>query len=186
MFFILTQVKRYTWATQSDSAVLMWCKQTFLCSSACVCVNRSNSQWMCTFCVFRISQEYYFRNELTKEAAMARDMSQHMLECHYLFMRLCCANKKQAFTINPCLYVSLHIPQYVNYTQWAESHHLIYNRYIHVKQSLKAAHATSDANFSSLTHFGVKGTWRHRWWGGELQPHCILILLHTFSCDSAR
>nr|XP_046271228.1 nuclear body protein SP140-like protein isoform X2 [Scatophagus argus] len=61
--------------------------------------------WMCTFCVFKSNQEYYYRDELKMEAALSRQISQHMLECEYLLLYLCSADEEQTFATNPSLYL---------------------------------------------------------------------------------
>ncbi|XP_069005757.1 autoimmune regulator-like isoform X2 [Embiotoca jacksoni] len=61
--------------------------------------------WMCTFCIFRTCQEYRYADELEREAAMSRQISQHMLECQYLLMLLCTADEEQIFTNDPSLHV---------------------------------------------------------------------------------
>ncbi|KAM3599074.1 uncharacterized protein V6R79_026387 [Siganus canaliculatus] len=65
-----------------------------------------DSTWLCTFCVFRSNQQYFYRDEQTMEAAMSRQISQHMLECQYLFLHLCCADADQTFAEDPNLYLS--------------------------------------------------------------------------------
>ncbi|XP_030263681.1 nuclear body protein SP140-like protein isoform X2 [Sparus aurata] len=62
--------------------------------------------WMCTFCVFGSNRGCYYRDELTGEAALSRQISQHMLECQYLLLRLCCADEEQTFAKDPNLYLS--------------------------------------------------------------------------------
>ncbi|XP_036943830.1 nuclear body protein SP140-like protein [Acanthopagrus latus] len=62
--------------------------------------------WMCTFCVFRSNQGCYYRDELKREAAMSRKISQHMLECQYLLLHLCSADEEQTFADDPTLYLS--------------------------------------------------------------------------------
>ncbi|XP_069557527.1 autoimmune regulator-like isoform X1 [Brachyistius frenatus] len=61
--------------------------------------------WMCTFCIFRTCQEYRYADKLEREAAMSRQISQHMLECQYLLMLLCTADEEQIFTNDPSLHV---------------------------------------------------------------------------------
>ncbi|KAM3597414.1 uncharacterized protein V6R79_004233 [Siganus canaliculatus] len=63
-----------------------------------------DSPWLCTFCVFRSNQQYL--DEQTMEAAMSRQISQHMLECQYLFLHLCRADADQTFAEDPNLYLS--------------------------------------------------------------------------------
>ncbi|XP_034395971.1 nuclear body protein SP140-like protein [Cyclopterus lumpus] len=57
--------------------------------------------WMCTFCIFRTNREYFYWEELEREAAMSRQISQRMLQCQYLFLCLCTADEEQIFAMNP-------------------------------------------------------------------------------------
>ncbi|XP_069557528.1 uncharacterized protein [Brachyistius frenatus] len=50
-------------------------------------------------------QEYRYADKLEREAAMSRQISQHMLECQYLLMLLCTADEEQIFTNDPSLHV---------------------------------------------------------------------------------
>ncbi|XP_068613628.1 nuclear body protein SP140-like [Brachionichthys hirsutus] len=73
--------------------------------------------WMCTFCVYKSNQACFYRDELTREAAMARQISQHMLVCQYLLLLLYSADQQQIFATNP----SLHIRDYstvINTPMW--------------------------------------------------------------------
>ncbi len=54
---------------------LVLCGINFLNFVVCVCVNSDDRAWMCTFCVFR----NYYWDQLEREAAMSRQISQHML-----------------------------------------------------------------------------------------------------------
>ncbi|XP_041813393.1 nuclear body protein SP140-like protein [Chelmon rostratus] len=62
-------------------------------------------QWMCTFCVFRSNQGCYYQDELKRDAAMSAQISQHMLGCQYLLLRLCSADEEQTFAADPNLYL---------------------------------------------------------------------------------
>lgn len=42
-------------------------------------VSRDKSQWLCTFCVFKINQEWFYKNEQSREEAMSCNVSDHML-----------------------------------------------------------------------------------------------------------
>ncbi|XP_029294355.1 nuclear body protein SP140-like protein [Cottoperca gobio] len=62
------------------------------------------SLWMCTFCVYKTAKDLY-GEELERKEAMSRQISQWMLQCHYLLLCLCSADEEQIFTTNPCLYL---------------------------------------------------------------------------------
>ncbi|XP_075879870.1 autoimmune regulator-like [Nelusetta ayraudi] len=64
---------------------------------------REGNPWLCTFCVYRINQGWSSCTELTWEAAMSRELSGHEMECHYLLMRLRCAERLRTFAVNPGL-----------------------------------------------------------------------------------
>ncbi|XP_070779559.1 nuclear body protein SP140-like protein isoform X2 [Enoplosus armatus] len=66
---------------------------------------RDDRPWMCTFCVFRTNQEYYYWDELEREAAMSCQISQCMLECQYLLLCVRSADEEQTFATNPSLYL---------------------------------------------------------------------------------
>lgn len=56
-----------------------------------VFVSRDSGQWLCTFCVFKTNQEYFYRHEQSREEAMSCDMAQHRLVRelrHTLFFNL--------------------------------------------------------------------------------------------------
>lgn len=59
------------------------------------------SEWMCTFCIFRT----YSWDQQEREAAMSRQISQHMLQCQYLVLLLCAADDHQTFTADPRRYL---------------------------------------------------------------------------------
>ncbi|TKS91696.1 Nuclear body protein SP140-like protein [Collichthys lucidus] len=63
-------------------------------------------QWMCTFCVFKSNEECYYKDELKREAAMSKGISQHMLECQYLLLCLCTADEERIFATDPSRYLS--------------------------------------------------------------------------------
>ncbi|XP_059204937.1 nuclear body protein SP140-like protein isoform X2 [Centropristis striata] len=65
-----------------------------------------SSPWMCTFCVLKTTQGYLYLDEVEREAAMSRQISQRMLQCQYLLLRLCTADEEQIFTSNPCQYLT--------------------------------------------------------------------------------
>ena len=44
-----------------------------------VFVSREKDEWLCTFCVFKMSQEYLDRHEQSREEVMSCNMSQHLL-----------------------------------------------------------------------------------------------------------
>ncbi|KAF7654255.1 hypothetical protein LDENG_00071820 [Lucifuga dentata] len=60
--------------------------------------------WLCTFCVFRNTQEWRYSDELCKRP-LSSHTSQHMLECQYLLLSLYDADEEQIFATNPNLYV---------------------------------------------------------------------------------
>ncbi|KAM9346464.1 uncharacterized protein ABDE67_013070 [Symphorus nematophorus] len=64
------------------------------------------SLWMCTFCVFRSNAECFYMDEVRREAAMSRQISQNILQCQYLFLSLCTADEEQTFATNPSLYLT--------------------------------------------------------------------------------
>ncbi|XP_076609359.1 uncharacterized protein LOC143334438 isoform X2 [Chaetodon auriga] len=64
-----------------------------------------SSPWMCTFCVFKSNQGYYYRDDLKREAVTSSQISQHMLKCQYLLLYLWSADKEQIFATNPNLYL---------------------------------------------------------------------------------
>ncbi|XP_037647792.1 nuclear body protein SP140-like isoform X3 [Sebastes umbrosus] len=64
-----------------------------------------DSLWMCTFCVFRTNRDCFYCDELEREAAMSRQISQRMLQCQYLLLYLSSADEEQIFASNPCLYL---------------------------------------------------------------------------------
>ncbi|XP_074511428.1 nuclear body protein SP140-like protein isoform X3 [Sebastes fasciatus] len=64
-----------------------------------------DSLWMCTFCVFRTTREWLYWDELEREAAMSRQISQRMLQCQYLLLYLSSTDEEQIFASNPCLYL---------------------------------------------------------------------------------
>ncbi|XP_074513308.1 uncharacterized protein LOC141781438 [Sebastes fasciatus] len=63
------------------------------------------SEWMCTFCVFRTTRDCFYCDELEREAAMSRQISQRMLQCQYLLLYLSSADEEQIFASNPCLHL---------------------------------------------------------------------------------
>lgn len=44
-----------------------------------VFVSRYKGQWLCTFCVFKVNQEWFHKNKRSREEAMSLNVSQHML-----------------------------------------------------------------------------------------------------------
>lgn len=61
--------------------------------------------WMCTFCVFRMTQQWRYADELERTAAMSHQISRHMLECQYILLCLHSADERQVFATNPSLYL---------------------------------------------------------------------------------
>ncbi|XP_026212366.1 nuclear body protein SP140-like [Anabas testudineus] len=61
--------------------------------------------WMCTFCIFRTTQQWRYSEELETRAAMSQQISRHMLECHYLLLYLYSVDEEQTFASDPILYV---------------------------------------------------------------------------------
>ncbi|XP_071330318.1 nuclear body protein SP140-like protein isoform X2 [Trachinotus anak] len=61
--------------------------------------------WMCTFCIFRTTQEWRYSDEMEMEAAKSRSISRHMLECQYLLLFLYSADEEQTFALDPRLYL---------------------------------------------------------------------------------
>lgn len=71
-----------------------------------VFVSRDGRQWLCTFCVFKINQEYFNRHEKSREEAMSCNISQHMLVRplrRALFLFLCILLLFWAPLSPPCL-----------------------------------------------------------------------------------
>lgn len=64
------------------------------------------SVWMCTLCVFKKSKEWFFQDELKREAALSTQMSKQMLRCQYLLLCLCCFDEEQTFATNPNTYIN--------------------------------------------------------------------------------
>eukprot|EP00066_Takifugu_rubripes_P012746 XP_011602012.1 PREDICTED: nuclear body protein SP140-like protein isoform X1 [Takifugu rubripes] len=50
-------------------------------------------QWLCTFCVYKSNEECFYQEEQSREEAMSLQLSQHLLECHYLLLRLSSAEE---------------------------------------------------------------------------------------------
>ncbi|MED6286701.1 hypothetical protein CHARACLAT_008757 [Characodon lateralis] len=66
---------------------------------------RDDSQWMCTFCVFKAIEGCRYPDKQKTEAILSRQISQHMLECPYLLLYLCSADEEQIFATNPGQYL---------------------------------------------------------------------------------
>ncbi|XP_014908752.1 nuclear body protein SP140-like isoform X2 [Poecilia latipinna] len=64
-----------------------------------------DNQWLCTFCVFKLTEECRYPDEQRTEAVMSRQISQHLLECQYLLLYLCNADEEQIFATNPRQYL---------------------------------------------------------------------------------
>ncbi|XP_027898731.1 nuclear body protein SP140-like protein isoform X1 [Xiphophorus couchianus] len=64
-----------------------------------------DNQWLCTFCVFKLTEECRYPDEQRTEAVMSRQISQHMLECQYLLLYLCSADEEQIFATDPREYL---------------------------------------------------------------------------------
>ncbi|XP_033182003.1 LOW QUALITY PROTEIN: uncharacterized protein LOC113159755 [Anabas testudineus] len=61
--------------------------------------------WMCTFCIFRTTQQWRYSEELETRAVMSQQISRHMLECQYLLLYLYSVDEEQTFASDPNLYV---------------------------------------------------------------------------------
>ncbi|XP_014846983.1 PREDICTED: nuclear body protein SP140-like protein isoform X2 [Poecilia mexicana] len=64
-----------------------------------------DNQWLCTFCIFKLTEECRYPDEQRTEAVMSRQISQHLLECQYLLLYLCNADEEQTFATNPRQYL---------------------------------------------------------------------------------
>ncbi|KAM8844904.1 uncharacterized protein AB9W97_000294 isoform 2-T2 [Spinachia spinachia] len=67
---------------------------------------RDNGVWFCTFCVFRTNKNCFGSKGLEREAALSYQISQRMLQCQYLLLRLWSADEEQIFAANPRLYLN--------------------------------------------------------------------------------
>ncbi|XP_077414797.1 uncharacterized protein LOC144044334 isoform X2 [Vanacampus margaritifer] len=61
-----------------------------------------NRTWVCTFCVFSTTKEWRYSDNLERDVILSKQISKHMLECHYLLLLLFSADDKQFFATNPC------------------------------------------------------------------------------------
>lgn len=81
-----------------------------------VFVGRDSGQWLCTFCVYKSNEDCFYLHEQSREEAMSRQLSQHLMvrppprsllsrsscgltasshpqECQYLLLRLSAAEE---------------------------------------------------------------------------------------------
>lgn len=63
-------------------------------------VCKYKGQWLCTFCVFKVNQEFFRKNKRSREEAMSLKVSQHMLECQYLLLRVCACSDEHMVSPN--------------------------------------------------------------------------------------
>ncbi|XP_026212392.1 nuclear body protein SP140-like [Anabas testudineus] len=68
--------------------------------------------WMCTFCVFRTTQQWRYSDKLETRAAMSQQISQHMLECHYLLLYLYSVDEEQTFASDSNLVSVIQTPMW--------------------------------------------------------------------------
>lgn len=64
-----------------------------------------DSQWMCTFCVFKAVEDCRYPDKQRTEDIKSHQISQHVLECQYLLLYLSSADEEQIFTTNPSKYL---------------------------------------------------------------------------------
>ncbi|XP_061701806.1 uncharacterized protein LOC133514272 isoform X2 [Syngnathoides biaculeatus] len=62
-----------------------------------------NRPWMCTFCIFTTTQGWYYSDQLESDVVLSKQISKHLLECHYLLLCLLSADDEQLFATNPCV-----------------------------------------------------------------------------------
>ncbi|XP_057672994.1 nuclear body protein SP140-like protein [Corythoichthys intestinalis] len=64
-----------------------------------------NKTWKCTFCIFSAFKEWRYSDELESSTVLSKQISKHMLECHYLLLYLFSLDDEQFFATNPCGYL---------------------------------------------------------------------------------
>ncbi|XP_062264085.1 uncharacterized protein LOC133970941 [Platichthys flesus] len=73
--------------------------------------------WICTFCVTTLDWRYGDKLKMT--AALTHQISEHMLECQNLVLRLFSADDQQIFALDPRLYLKSY-SKYVPTPMWLE------------------------------------------------------------------
>ncbi|XP_076153863.1 uncharacterized protein LOC143137502 isoform X4 [Alosa pseudoharengus] len=62
--------------------------------------------WLCTFCVWKRSQEWRYADHMTQKQVLDSRISDYTLQCQYLLLFLLNADEQRIFTIDPCPTVS--------------------------------------------------------------------------------
>ncbi|XP_041938999.1 nuclear body protein SP140-like protein isoform X3 [Alosa sapidissima] len=62
--------------------------------------------WLCTFCVWKRSQEWRYADHMTQKQVLDSRISVYTLQCQYLLLFLLNADEQRIFTIDPCPTVS--------------------------------------------------------------------------------
>uniref|UniRef100_A0AAY4APA3 Nuclear body protein SP140-like protein n=1 Tax=Denticeps clupeoides TaxID=299321 RepID=A0AAY4APA3_9TELE len=60
-----------------------------------------DTKWLCTFCVLEKTRAWRYNNKITEQQALDSHISQYMLQCHALLLKLLSADKQGMFTSEP-------------------------------------------------------------------------------------
>ncbi|XP_077068135.1 uncharacterized protein LOC143721527 [Siphateles boraxobius] len=79
----------------------------------------STGEWICTFCVFRTSQQWRDSSSMTEQEALNAPVSQYRLHCHYLLLHMYNEDTQKVFVKNPCQTVSRY-SQFISQPMWLD------------------------------------------------------------------
>ncbi|CAM4396991.1 unnamed protein product [Leuciscus chuanchicus] len=79
----------------------------------------SPGEWICTFCVFRTSQQWRDSSRMTEQEALNAPVSQYRLHCHYLLLHMYKEDTQKVFVNNPCQTVPRY-SQFISQPMWLD------------------------------------------------------------------
>ncbi|KAK7175181.1 hypothetical protein R3I93_002169 [Phoxinus phoxinus] len=79
----------------------------------------SSGEWICTFCVFRTSQQWRDSSSMTEREALRSPVSQYRLHCHYLLLLMYKEDTQKVFVKDPCQTVSRY-SQFISQPMWLD------------------------------------------------------------------
>ncbi|XP_051729621.1 nuclear body protein SP140-like isoform X4 [Ctenopharyngodon idella] len=79
----------------------------------------SPGEWICTFCVFRTSQQWHDSSSMSKQEALNASVSQYRLHCHYLLLYVYKEDIKKVFVKDPRQTVSRY-SQFISKPMWLD------------------------------------------------------------------
>lgn len=79
----------------------------------------SSGEWICTFCVFRNSQQWRDSSSMTEQEALNTPVSQYILHCHYLLLHMYKEDTQKVFVKNPYQTVSRY-SQFISQPMWLD------------------------------------------------------------------